>query len=402
MDMVTADYGTGGETLIGSFKQTDSKILWQWTAPELGDKELAEGTVLNTSMQLPYMTSYETWRDYESWKTWCRSRYLHDFPEKQEFVWEKNVEEPNLVVDSDGLYYRGKYQLKIGMVDDPSAYMEIRMESRPWLAALDYMKYVYLAGFALALACVVKIIGAFQKVYDAREAQEETRRDFTNAMAHELKTPLGIIRNFAENLMEHNMEEKQDYYLAQIIGQTEEMDQLLTRMIHLSRLDSEELLLKKEPLSCLELIREQQTKLEPVLLERKIQVRYEGGEDFTIHGDREYLSMAIWNLLSNGADYNLPGGSITIRTKSDECSIENTGTPLTQDQLLHAFDLFYTGNKSRSRQDGHMGMGLFLAKKIFKLHGLELTMENTEDGVRVRISYRLPARRTSCGNCEPH
>ena len=167
-----------------------------------------------------------------------------------------------MIIDSDGFYYRGRYQLKVGMVDAPSAYMEIRMESRPWLAAMNYMKYVYLAGAALTLVCMAGIVQSFRRAYDRQAALEENRRDFINAMAHELKTPLGVIRNFAENLLEHNMEEKRDYYLAQIIRQTEEIDRMAAEMIELSKLDSEELILGNEPVSFSDLIREQMARLE--------------------------------------------------------------------------------------------------------------------------------------------
>lgn len=94
----------------------------------------------------------------------------------------------------------------------------------------------------------------------------------------------------------------------------------------------------------------------------------------------------MWNLLSNAVDYNIPGGSILIRTEGECCVIENTGFPMGEDQLLHAFDLFYTKDQSRSGKDRHMGMGLFLAKKILDLHGIKLTLENTSDGVRAVVS----------------
>ena len=50
---------------------------------------------------------------------------------------------------------------------------------------------------------------------------------------------------------------------------------------------------------------------------------------------------------------------------------------------MHAFDLFYTGDKSRGKRERHMGLGLFLAKKIFGLHGVELMIENADEGARV-------------------
>ncbi len=93
----------------------------------------------------------------------------------------------------------------------------------------------------------------------------------------------------------------------------------------------------------------------------------------------------MWNLLSNAVDYNVDGGRIVIRVEMDRCVVENTGKPLGEDQLAHVFDMFYTGDKSRSKKNGHMGMGLFLAKKVFGLHGLDLTIENMEDGVRVIV-----------------
>lgn len=58
---------------------------------------------------------------------------------------------------------------------------------------------------------------------------------------------------------------------------------------------------------------------------------------------------------------------------------------MSQEDLDHAFDMFYMGDKSRNKDHGHMGMGLFLAKKILELHSLSLTLENTSDGVGARI-----------------
>lgn len=214
----------------------------------------------------------------------------------------------------------------------------------------------------------------------------------TNAMAHELKTPLGIIRNFAENLAEHNLEEKRDYYLSQIIGQTEEMDRLVVEMIELSKLDSEEFALKKEEVSFLDLVREQVEKFGPVIKEKNICVQYEGKEDFRVKGDREYLSRAVWNLVCNAVDYNVLGGRITVEMGKEQCVIENTGKFLTEEELLHAFDLFYMGDKSRGKRQGHLGMGLFLTKKILGLHGLEILLGNGKEGVRATVKQAVKCR----------
>lgn len=194
--------------------------------------------------------------------------------------------------------------------------------------------------------------------------------------------------------MEHNREEKRDYYLEQIIGQTEEMDRLVVEMIEISKLDSEELILEKEAVSFRELAREQMARLEPAIREKGILVEYEGEEDFLVTGDRGYLARAVWNLLVNGVDYNLPGGIIRVRTERERWTVENTGLPMAKDQLRRAFELFYTGEESRSKRGKHMGMGLFLARKILGLHGLQVTIGNTENGVRVAVERTAAAYRT--------
>ncbi len=372
------DFETGTETDESQvFYVTDSHVVWEWTNPDVQEGQKAKGKLQNASVKLSYMETFEEWR------RWSSSEYLHGYPEKGEFYIEEGNVYRGLRIDSDGFYYRCRFQGKVWGGDNPYAYIEVRMEERPWIAALDYMKYVFLAGLVLAVGCMVWIVRAFNRTYDRQMALEATRRDLTNAMAHELKTPLGIIRNFAENLIEHNMEEKRDYYLAQIIGQTEEMDHLVADMIEIAKLDSEELALKKETVSLAELIREQMERFAPLIEEKNLQVQYRVEADLQIDGDREYLAKAVWNLLSNAVEYNVPDGRIIVAVKEGWCSIENTGAHLSEDQIMHAFDLFYTGDKSRGKMERHMGLGLFLAKKIFGLHGVELMIGNTDEGVRV-------------------
>ena len=304
------DYETGTETDESQvFYVTDSHVVWEWTNPDVQEGQKVKGRIQNASIKLSSMKTFEEWR------RWSSSEYLHGYPEKGEFYLEEGNVYRGLRIDSDGFYYRCRFQGKVWGDDNPYAYIEVRMEERPWIAAFDYMKYVFLAGLVLAVGCMIWIVRAFNRTYDRQMALEATRRDLTNAMAHELKTPLGIIRNFAENLIEYNMEEKRDYYLAQIIGQTEEMDHLVADMIEIAKLDSEELALKKENVSFAELIREQMERFAPLIEEKNLQVQYRVEADLQIDGDREYLAKAVWNLLSNAVEYNVSDGRIIVAVK---------------------------------------------------------------------------------------
>lgn len=362
--------------------QTDSKQIWSRIIKEMNTDYPPSITSVSTDFPYIYM-------GYKDWEDWDKSAFLHYFPEKTDLS-EWDYGSP-VAGSSSRLFCKSTIVcLAPNPESDFNRYIEAHMESYPWLAAMDYMKYLYLAGFVLMIACMVKIIYSANKLYDQQEALEETRRDFINAIAHELKTPLGVIRNFAENLLEHNMEEKREYYLTQIVGQTEEMDRLAGEMIFISRMDSEKLVLQRENLSLWDLIEEQIARLKPLIEEKKIQVDIRKERDFQVEGDRDYLSRAVWNLLTNAIDYNVPGGRILICLNERTCTIENTGASLSEEQLAHGFDLFYSQDKSRSSRDGkHMGLGLYLAKKILEKHGLGITLENTKMGVQAVISENM-------------
>lgn len=373
------------------YGQTGSEVVWEWTNPEVSEEMLSSCRIETVTLSFPYLTY-----GYDAWLKWEQNEYLHDFEPEIELKDGYSLEDYNEVFYrmQDGAYESAPFQARVRSVipvyynmsgSDAHWNLLLAMDSHPWPAAMDYMKYVYLACFVLMLVCMLLIICMTRRTYEQRAAMEEMRRDFTNAMAHELKTPLGVIRGFAENLQEGTMEAKKDYYLAQIIGQTEEMDRIASEMIAVSKMDSDHLVLQKDPVSLSGLFREQMERFSPVITEKNLRITYDCGEDFTVEGDRDYLSKAVWNLISNAAAYNVPGGSILIRTEPAGCSIENTGVPLTEEQLAHAFDMFYRGDESRSSQDKHMGLGLFLTKKILELHHLKISLENTPDGVCARI-----------------
>ena len=104
------------------------------------------------------------------------------------------------------------------------------------------------------LVCMLKVLYTTKKTYEKQEELEQTRRDFTNAAAHELKTPLAIVRGLAETMEETPSEEKKSLYRMQIIEQTEIMDRLIKEMIFISKMDQEDLKLKQEDVSVFSII----------------------------------------------------------------------------------------------------------------------------------------------------
>ncbi len=370
------DRDTGDE----NYDPEDGDIVWQWTnaAEEQSLHERSKITGWGESFHFPYLQY-----GMDAWKRWMEDPYLQGLPEKTQNLY---LNEGHFQGNDPKEKADLTFSITVGNTEEEEIYtLHLRTRAYPWLAAMDDMKYVYACMFVLAFACMIKCIAVTERTYKKREALEEMRRDFTNAVAHELKTPLGVIRGFAENLMENTVEEKREYYLERIIDQTEEMDHLVQEMIYISKLDSDQLHLNKEPVNIMETVKEQLGRMEEQIREKNISIRYEEDGEFLVNGDKGYLEKAIWNILANSVSYNREQGWILIRTGKEQLCVENSGNQIPSEDMPHLFEMFYTGEKSRSGRERHLGLGLYLTKKICDLHHLGIFVENTEEGVKVTV-----------------
>ena len=99
-------------------------------------------------------------------------------------------------------------------------------------------------------------------------------------------------------------------------------------------------------------------------------------------GDLRLLEKAFDNVLSNAVAYSPAGARITVRLQEGVCTIENTGIQIAEEDLARLFTPFYRVDKSRSRNSGGSGLGLYITKTILDRHGIRHTLANTENGVK--------------------
>lgn len=250
----------------------------------------------------------------------------------------------------------------------------------PWSAALERLGNMYLFSACFAILCGGIVFWSVERTYQKQEQLEEMRRDFTNAAAHELKTPLAIIRGLSENMDREQSAEKNAYYRKELVHQTEKMDELIKEMIVISKLDGAQIVLKREPISVQTVAKSQMENLKPLVQEKKLHIHYSGDEDCIIVGDISYIEKALFNLLENAVTYNEAGGSIVIHTEKNAFVIENTAKIIPEEDMAHIFDLFYTGNKSRTSREDQKGLGLYLVKRIMDLHGWQVEAKIKEGG----------------------
>ncbi|WP_459501564.1 sensor histidine kinase [Bacillus sp. C1] len=218
-----------------------------------------------------------------------------------------------------------------------------------------------------------------------RERQlEKTRKEFISGVSHELKTPLSVIRSFAEGIKD-GVSKDTTYYTDVILDETENMNRLIVEMLELAKLESGTYKLEMNPFSLGELVHQVYTKLLFSMEEKKLQVEIDANPAIYVEANRNRIEQVVVNLLSNAIRYTPDGKEIYIRVIENEekvkVEIENTGNPIPDESLQKIWDRFYRLDASRSRHTGGTGLGLSIVKNILELHHAEYGVYNTNDSV---------------------
>jgi signal transduction histidine kinase len=226
-----------------------------------------------------------------------------------------------------------------------------------------------------------------QARWDDERALEQRRQDFVGAASHELKTPLALMRGYAEGL-EQGIGDR-EAYLARMEAQIDRMDRLVLELLDQTRLERMEQLSRMEQVDLTGLIRTLLKQMAPLFV--GLTVRTELQEGCSLSGDQALLERAYGNLLSNAARYCTPGGQVQIQLErapyAPVFTIWNHAGPIPETELPRLFEPFYRGDTARDRSGS--GMGLAIARKIFTLHHLTIAAENAGDGVRFSVQSEL-------------
>ncbi|MGH1040197.1 ATP-binding protein [Bacillus wiedmannii] len=218
-----------------------------------------------------------------------------------------------------------------------------------------------------------------------RERQlEKTRKEFISGVSHELKTPLSVIRSFAEGIKD-GVSKDTMYYTDVILEETENMNRLIVEMLELAKLESGTYKLDMTTFSIGELIQQVYTKLLFSMEEKHLQVNVDVDSSIFVKANRSRIEQVVVNLLSNAIRYTPDGEKIHVSVIELEdivkIEIENTGNPIPEESLEKIWDRFYRLDASRSRHTGGTGLGLSIVKNILDLHHAEYGVYNTTNSV---------------------
>ncbi|MGG1669427.1 cell wall metabolism sensor histidine kinase WalK [Paenibacillus sp. NRS-1783] len=230
-----------------------------------------------------------------------------------------------------------------------------------------------------------------------QEEMETTRREFVANVSHELRTPLTTIRSYAEALDDGAMGEPQlaERFVGVIRNETERMIRLVTDLLHLSRLDSNESPLRMQPADVMEMLDEVADRFSFQMKQKHIRsgMFVEQGIGKVVI-DRDQIEQVLDNLMSNALKYTPEGGNIRIEARRNSegmlaISVQDTGIGIPKKDLDRIFERFYRVDKARSRNMGGTGLGLSIAREIVKAHGGQIFLES-EYGQGTCTTFTLP------------
>jgi len=236
---------------------------------------------------------------------------------------------------------------------------------------------------------VRNLAGAFNRMAERLETNERQRRDLLADVAHELRTPLAVIRGRVEG-MRDGLYEADGEHLELIERETDVMARLLEDLQLLSNAEAGALRLHRERLEPRELVETAADVFATPAGEGGLELTTEVGTGLpSLDVDRVRIGEVLANLLANAVRHTPSGGTVTLEASMNPqgvaFAVTDTGEGIPADELAHVFDRFAKSPESRGA-----GLGLAIAKSLVQAHGGTISARS-EPGRGTTIRFVLPA-----------
>ncbi len=227
-----------------------------------------------------------------------------------------------------------------------------------------------------------RLASVFNAMLDRLHTVFEGQRRFVADAAHEIQTPLTVIKGTIEVALQQrrSADEYRDALVTNL-GQIERLSTLTRSLLTLAQFAGDRPPVKLVPLALAPLVQELVKELTVLAEDRKVRLTLDTHPVPLVLGDDGRLTQLLINLLDNALAHTPPEGTVTVRLRPENgrvvVEVEDTGPGIAPEHLPHLFERFYRGDPARDRESGGAGLGLAIVKEIAEAHGGTVGVNST-------------------------
>ncbi|MCX7024271.1 MAG: HAMP domain-containing sensor histidine kinase [Spirochaetes bacterium] len=243
-------------------------------------------------------------------------------------------------------------------------------------------------------AALARNIGELTAANRGLALEVKAQEDFIAGASHELKTPVGLMRGYAEaiQLGLYGTDAERDELADVILKEADHLDRLVRDLAQIAALGGTGSSLLPAEGDLFDTVSRAVSRFAHAAREKGVALGITGRGPIAARFDHDRILQVVDNLLSNGLRHAPEGGAIAVSVASMEgealVEVENTGEPVPDAHLPHLFEPFYRVDASRSRGSGGSGLGLAVVRSVVEAHGGTCGIRNTRTGVAAWV--RLP------------
>ncbi|MEE9231008.1 MAG: ATP-binding protein, partial [Acidobacteriota bacterium] len=274
---------------------------------------------------------------------------------------------------------------------------EARLQSWMIVIGATVIMYVLLLGM---VGTASRTISKQRTKLARSEAQHELDRmkaEFTSAISHEFRTPLGFIKGYSTTLLRDDISvepETRREFLQIISDESDKLNRMFSDLLDASRIQAERFDVDRREVALSQLLEEATAKARPKVQESRFELEVSISLDgVRVYVDPDRVEQVVHNLIENACQYSNPGTVIeVVATSSGQeatISVRDHGDGIPAEEIEKVFDAFYRGDNARRRRTSGTGLGLAVCRTIVEAHGGTIRANNTPDAGAI-VSFTLP------------
>ena len=222
------------------------------------------------------------------------------------------------------------------------------------------------------------------------------KSEFMAIASHELRTPIAIIKGYTDLLVAGvlgPLSDEQRSKLLRINSNAKHLNQMVSDIMDLTRMDSGEMKFHKSKFSLRKLVKNHVLDVTQLANEKKIKVDFKADVNSLVFADRSRVTQVIVNLTDNALKFTPVGGMIKIRisegVKNFSISVSDSGIGIPKHEQKHIFERFYQVDSSYQRKFKGVGLGLAISQRIVEYHGGKIRIDSVPNS-GTKVTFTLP------------